>query len=432
VSYVPTDVIEVLAWDRRVGAVAFDPATEVYAFEYDDDWVRSGRPLAPFHLPNRPGVFTFPELDRRTFFGLPPMVADALPDRFGNALVDRWMVEHGVPREEITALDRLAYAADRSMGALEFRPPVGREAEVTAIQLADLVTAARAAITGDLDGASTEALRELIQVGTSAGGARAKAVIAYKPETGQVRSGQFAAPEGYEHWLVKLDGAGGDPSREADALTEGAGFGKVEYAYHLMATAAGIEMMPCRLLPEGGRTHFLTRRFDRTDDGGKVHVQTLCALDHLDFNQAGAHGYAQYLDVIERLGLGPDRLEQGFRRVVFNIAAMNRDDHTKNLSFVLPRDGEWDLAPAYDVTHAHNPTGEWTSLHQMSVNGKRDDISVADLIELGDRWRVPGIREVVRDVTAAVDQWPLHAEEAGVDAGHRDRISTDLAAHRPR
>jgi serine/threonine-protein kinase HipA len=431
-SYEPVDLVYVSAWGQAVGAVALDPASGYYAFEYEDAWIRSGQELAPIWMPARRGPYVFPSLNAATYWRLPALLADALPDDFGNALVDRWLGENGVPKSAITPLDRLAYAADRGMGALEFAPPVGRSAESTAIELSDLVTAARAAIVGDLDRASAKALHELIQVGTSAGGARAKAVIAYNPGTNEVRSGQLTAPPGFSQWLIKFDGVGEASTRELDPLVEGAGYGRVEFAYHRMASIAGVEMAESRLLEEGGRAHFLTRRFDRDDDGGRLHVQTLCALDHLDFKLPKAHSYSQYLAVVDRLGLDRDRLEQAFRRIVFNVAAVNHDDHTKNLAFLLRDGGDWDLSPAYDVTHAHNPSGEWTMDHQMSVNDKFSGITLDDLRQVGDRWKVPGIKDVLRDVLAAVERWPEFAEEAGVDAEHRDRIAADLAEYRPR
>lgn len=433
-TYEPVDLVEVRAWGRTVGAVQADPSTGFYAFEYDGDWVRDGRELAPLRMPRAAGVFLFPELAVPTFHRLPALLADALPDRFGNALVTAWMLDQGVREADVTPLDRLAYAADRGMGALTFHPPVGpTEPPATAIQLADLVAAARATVAGDLGAAPADVLADLILVGTSAGGARAKAVIAYNPSTSQVRSGQLEPPDGFEHWLVKLDGVGTDPTREdAELFTSGQGYGKVEFAYHRMAVACGIEMTECRLLPEGPRTHFLTRRFDRVGAHGRRHVQTLCAMDHLDFNQAGAHSYAQYLDVIDRLGMDASRKEQAFRRVVFNVAGVNRDDHTKNLSFLMDDDGVWDLAPAYDVTHSHRVDGGWTMTHQMNVLGKREGITVADLTELGERWKVPGVRAVIGEVLDAVDRWAEFAEEAAVDPAHRARIAADLAEHRPR
>jgi serine/threonine-protein kinase HipA len=428
VAYQQVDLIEVRAWGMEVGAVALDPPTGFYAFEYSDRWRGRGVDLSPLRMPARPGSFVFPQLAIGTFARLPGLIADSLPDRFGNALVTARLAEEGVSASDVTSLDRLAYTADRGMGALEYLPPADAPMQhTTALQLADLVVAARQALRGEFTGdhATEEALAQLIQVGTSAGGARPKAVVCFNPETGQVRSGQMAAPEGYEHWLLKLDGV------EDDHLGTGRGFGRIEYAYSLMARAAGIDMEPCRLLEENGRAHFMTRRFDRLPDGSKVHTQTLCALDHLDFNLPSTHSYAQYLDVIDRLGLGPLAREQAFRRLVFNVAAANRDDHTKNLSFCCARTGNWSLSPAYDVNHAYNPTGEWTQRHQMSVNGKFEGIKRADLDEFADLFVVPSPSKVIGDVLDAVNRWPDFAEEAKVKTPDVARIAQDLVTFRP-
>jgi serine/threonine-protein kinase HipA len=429
VPYRQVDLLEVRAWGATVGATALDPATGYYAFEYDPGWISRGMELSPFHLPARRGVFVFTDLAEQTFGRLPAMLADSLPDRFGNALITASLAEQGVSPEQITSLDRLAYTADRGMGALEYRPPAGHPLDhTTALQLADLVVAARRALEGDFSGDdhAREALQQLIQVGTSAGGARPKAVICFNPETGQVRSGQLAAPPGYEYWLLKLDGV------EGSHLASGLGYGRIEYAYSLMAGAAGITMEPCRLLLENDRAHFMTKRFDRQADGAKVHVQTLCALAHLDFNLLGTHSYAEYLDTIDRLGLGPEALEQAFRRIAFNVAAVNRDDHTKNLSFCCDASGVWSLAPAYDVNHAYNPEGQWTQRHQMSVNAKFEGITRADLLELADRFVVPSAARALGDVLEAVERWPEFAEVAGIPRSDLERIRSQQEEFRPR
>jgi serine/threonine-protein kinase HipA len=428
VTYQQVDVIEVLAWDASVGAVALDPASGYYVFEYQSPWLRRGVELSPLRMPARPGRYEFRDLAEGTFHRLPAMLADSLPDRFGNALVTAKLAEEGVAPWQITPLDRLAYASDRATGALEYLPPTGeRTHHTTAIQLADLVAAARRAVRGEFTGDDTalRALEELIQVGTSAGGARPKAVVCFNPTTGQIRSGQFRAPEGYEHWLLKLDGV------EEDRFGAPTGYGRIEYAYSLMARACGIEMEACRLLVENDRAHFMTRRFDRRPDSSKIHVQTLCAIDHLDFNLADTHSYAQYLDVIDRLGLGADALEQAFRRAIFNVAAVNRDDHTKNFSFCCDEVGDWSLAPAYDLIYAYNPVGRWTPRHQMSVNGKFDGIGRSDLLELADRFVVPSPAKVLYEVLDAVDRWPGFAEEAQVPGSDIERIGRDLATFRP-
>ena len=413
-AYVAVDAVEVVAWGQPVGAVALDPALGYYVFEYYPEWKRRGIELAPGRMPRSGGPFVFPQLPEATFHRLPALLADALPDDFGNALIDAWLAQQGIRRDDITPLDRLAYMAGRGMGALEFRPSRGpRHRTSSVVELSDLVGGARSMLSGEFAGdRETEAaIQSLIQVGTSAGGARAKAVIAWNRETGAIRSGQLPASPGFEYWLIKLDGVGLDTE-----LGAGGQYGRIEYAYSLMAAASGIDMMECRLLEENGRAHFMTRRFDRTDDGRKLHSLTLCGIAHLDFRQRGTHDYAQYFQVIDDLELGADAREQGFRRMVFNVLARNCDDHTKNLSFVHGGAGEsWALSPAYDVTYAYNPNGEWTYQHLMSVNGRFSDAGRDDLLAVADRFQVPRARQAITDVEAAVARWPEFAASAGVD-----------------
>jgi serine/threonine-protein kinase HipA len=436
-TYEPVDVVEVRIWGRRVGAVALDPDSGWYAFAYDREWQAGGVELAPLHMPLGPDPYQFPGLRVETFLGLPPLLADALPDAFGNALVDRWMAERGVAPESITPLDRLAYAAERGMGALTFRPPARDDTDThpTAIQLADLVVAARLTVAGELTTEETahHALQQLIQVGTSAGGARAKAVLAFNPTTSQVRSAYAAPAPGFEQWLMKLDGVSGTGmDGHGDGLGDTAPYGQIEYAYHLMATAAGIDMEECRLLAEGPRRHFMTRRFDRGPDGARHHVISLCALAHLDFNMRRTHSYDQYLQVVRTLGLDDGAVAQAYRRMVFNVVAVNRDDHTKNLAFLRREGGGWELAPAYDVTHAYSPTSVWTSRHLMAVDGRYEDVTLDGLRAVGDRHDVPGHRRIVREVCEVVDGWPDFAASAEVDADAVDAIAGDIARFRPR
>jgi serine/threonine-protein kinase HipA len=435
-SYKPVDVIEVFAWGRRVGAVALDPSTGWYAFAYDPEWVADGVELAPLHMPLRVEPYQFPGLPRETFHGLPPMLADALPDAFGNALVDRWMAEHSVAPGAITALDRLAYASNRAMGALEFHPPARSEQDdaPTAVQLADLVLAARGVVQGDLstDENARMALRELIHVGTSAGGARPKAIVAFNPQTSQIRSPYGTEVEGFEQWLIKLDGVSshGLDGHGSD-LGEGTPYGRIEYAYFLMAQAAEIDMMPCRLLAEGPRRHFMTMRFDRGSGGERIHVMSLCAMAHLDFNLVGAHSYDQYLQTVSLLNLGAVALQQAFRRMVFNVMAVNRDDHTKNFSFLRRKGGPWELAPAFDMAHAYRPDSVWNQKHLMSVNGKFEDIALDDLLAVGDRHNVPGFKRAIREVRAAVDRWEEFAGTVELPEEARARILGDIDRFRP-
>jgi serine/threonine-protein kinase HipA len=365
------------------------------------------------------------------------MLADSLPDRFGNALVDAWMAEQGVMAESITPLDRLAYAADRAMGALEFRPPARDAASEppTAVQLADLVLAARGAVRGEFvdDETTHAALQQLIAVGTSAGGARAKAVVAFNPETFQIDSAYARYTEGFEQWLIKLDGVGGTGmDGHGDDLGQSRGYGCIEYAYSLMARASGLDMMPCQLLAEGPRRHFMTKRFDRGPDGERLHAISLCALAHLDYNLVATHSYDQYLQSVKALGLSNDELAEAYRRMVFNVMAVNNDDHTKNFSFLRRVDSGWRLSPAFDLVHAYNPTNQWISRHLMSVDGKFEGIELADLYAVGERHDVPGYRRIVREVRAGVAGWANFAEEAEVAGESIERIAADIERVAPR
>lgn len=420
--YTPVPIVEVRIWGRAVGAVALDPKLGYYVFEYQPAFLRSGIDLAPLTMPVAAASepFAFPDLPELTYRRLPGMLADALPDDFGNTLIDAWMAREGVTKSKITSLDRLAYMGKRGLGALEFKPARGprRSKSSTAIQLSALVESARRAVLGeiDTDTHAEAALAQIIQVGTSAGGARAKAVVSWNPRTHEIRAGQFDVQPGFEHWLIKFDGMGPD-----ERLGVGQDYGRIEYAYHLMAVAAAISMSPCRLLEENDRAHFMTKRFDR-DGNTKHHLQTLCGLAHLDYRQKATHDVSQLFLTIDRLGLGYTALEQAFRRVAFNVMTANCDDHTKNVSFLLREGGTWELAPAYDVTHAYNPKGEWTYQHLMSVNGKFADISRDDLMVVADRFGVGTAPQVLHDVREAVSSWPDFARQADVSPAEVRRI----------
>ena len=412
--YKPVHRIEVFIWNRLVGAVALDPRLGYYVFAFDPKFRKTGMNLSPLRMSVQApdDVFVFTDLPVATYKRLPAMLADALPDDFGNALINRYMADQGIPPENITALDRLAYMGTRAMGALSFKPGRGpRRLEPTAVSMGQLVSEARKAVSGHWgdDHETSAAWRSIIDVGTSAGGARAKAVVAWNPDTDEMRSGQLDAPPGFEHWLLKFDGMGFDSELGASQ-----DYGRIEYAYHLMARDAGIAMTDCRLLLENGRAHFMTRRFDRDGAGTRHHVQTLCAMSHLDYKLKGVNAYSQLFLTIQALGLGYEAMEEAFRRMVFNIMARNCDDHAKNFAFRLKEGQAWELAPAYDVTFAHNPQGEWTHQHLMSANGKFKDFSVADLLAEAQRFGVGTAGRVIGEVAAAVRNWPGHAAKAGL------------------
>ena len=411
-SYKPVHAVEVRMWDRVVGAVALDPKLQYYAFEYAPAFVKTGIELAPKTMPLSAATepFIFPSLPELTFRRLPAMLADALPDDFGNSLIDAWMASKGVSVDQVTPLDRLAYMGKRGTGALEFHPTRGPKTKPTAIDMKSLVEEARRALRGqlDTDDLAVSALQQLIQVGTSAGGARAKAAVAWNRKTGELRAGQFDAASGFEHWILKFDGLGKDKE-----LGSSQGYGRIEYAYSLMAVAAGISMSESRLFEENGRAHYMTKRFDR-DGNKKHHLQSLCALAHLDYRQKATHDCNQLFQLMGDLKLGPKAMEEGYRRVAFNVMARDCDDHTKNLSFLMPEGGTWQLSPAYDITHAYNPKGDWTYQHQMAVNGKFKDITRKDFDVVADRFGIGGAEKALREVKDAVAEWPQFAKRARV------------------
>ncbi len=422
-------IAEVRLWDRTIGAVALDDGREVAAFEYDPAFQRSGIELSPLVMPLRDRVYEFPALPRQTFHGLPGLLADSLPDRFGNALIDAWLATTGRTPESFGPVERLCYTGTRGMGALEFAPGLGpKSRRATAIDVDTLVQLASDVLTRreDLQGhfhdtERAKALQEILRVGTSAGGARAKAVIAWNRATNEVRSGQIAAGDGFDYWLLKFDGVTGNRDKE---MEDPKGYGVIEYAYHLMALAAGITMSECRLLEENGRRHFMTLRFDRRAGGEKLHMQSLCAMAHFDFNQAGAYAYEQALLTIRQIGLPMEAVEAQFRRMVFNIVARNQDDHVKNIAFLMNKQGEWSLAPAFDVTYSFNPDGAWTSTHQMTLNGKRDGFTLADFdacakAALMKRGRAS---QIIDEVLTAVRRWPEFAATAQLSDAWREQI----------
>ncbi len=419
-------VAAVNLWGSRIGAVSLEDGTTVAAFQYDPEFLPSGVEPAPLMMPLAPRTYTFPALSYETFRGLPGFLADSLPDRYGNTLIDAWLARQGRRPESFNAVERLCYIGKRGMGALEFVPAIGpRETRTKDIEIAALVELASEVLTqrenleaSFADSSKEDAMRDILSVGTSAGGARAKAVIAWNPATNVVRSGQVDAGPGFEYWLLKFDGVSGNKDKE---LEDPKGYGAIEYAYSLMARAAGIQMSECRLLEEGGRRHFMTRRFDRDKSGGKLHMQSLGALAHYDFNQAGAYSYEQALQTIRRLGLAMDAVEQQFRRMTFNIVARNQDDHVKNIAFLMARDGSWQLAPAFDVSYAYQPGGRWTNQHQMSLNGKRDDFTLADLRQAADgaSMKRGRAKTILDEVTQAVTSWPEFAADAEARSGRR-------------
>ena len=418
----------VTLWGRRISAVSWDPDRSVGVFQYDPQFLSAGIEVAPITMPVREAPYSFPALRNETFKGLPGLLWDALPDAFGNALIDAWLAETGRRKEEFSPVDRLCYIGRRAVGALEFQPATRTRDKRITVEVAQLVDLAnrvlqeRTQLSGELGRRDdSEALESILAVGTSAGGARAKAVLAWNRTTGEFRSGQVDTDEGFEHWILKFDGVSNSLDRE---LADPQGYGRIEYAYYLMAVEAGIAMAECRLHHEGPRSHFMTRRFDRDSRGRKIHMQSLAALRHFDFNLPGAYSYEQAIDTVRDLGLGTPAVEEQFRRAVFNVIARNQDDHVKNISFLMDRQGNWRLSPAYDVVYAFNPSGAWTGDHQMSLAGKRNDFEREDILSLADSSGLKRLvgRRILDEVTSAVSNWRRFATGAGVARGDSRRI----------
>jgi serine/threonine-protein kinase HipA len=408
-------------WGRTIGAVVWDEARGFGVFEYTSRFIRSGIEVAPQTMPLRPGVFDFPELPRRTFKGLPGLLADSLPDKFGNLLINRWLAEQGRPADSMNPVERLCYIGTRGMGALEFAPSafspdgIGRKIDIASmVELASAVLNDRLQLNGVLGGEhDATTLQEILRIGTSAGGARAKAVLAWNPRSGEFRSGQIMADTGFQHWLLKFDGVSGNSDKE---LADPLGFGRLEYACYLLATSAGVEMMPSRLHEEGGRAHFMTKRFDRTDGAEKLHMLSLGAMRHFDFNLPRAYSYEQAIETMRYLNLGQDSLEQQVRRTFVNVVIRNQDDHVKNIAYLMDKTGRWALSPAFDVAYAYNPDGEWTSQHQMSLNGKTTDFQTEDLLAFAKYadLKTAKAKSILAEVLNVARDWPKYVAEAGV------------------
>ncbi len=426
------DTATIKLWGDTVGAVSWLDDREYAVFEYNKQFLDKGLDISPVHMSldsarTGDGIFIFPALNKETFLGLPGLLADALPDKYGNSIIDAWLARNGRSSADFNPVERLCYMGKRATGALEFEPStVTRHDKPVPVEVSELVTLAqtvmqqRSELNVNFSNTATEntdAIMDILRVGTSAGGARPKAVIAMNNE-GHVISGQGKAPPGYDYWILKFDGV-------SDLeLSETKSYGRIEYAYYLMAKAAGIEMSECRLLQENGRAHFMTKRFDRTNNQ-KQHMQSLCGLAHYDFNSPGMYSYEQAFAIMRKLRLSKADAARQYRRMLFNVIARNQDDHTKNIAFIMEPNGHWNLSPAYDVIYSHNPAGQWTNQHQMSLNGKRDNFTRQDLIDVGDSISLPDAETIIAEVQAAVANWHSFAKIAGIPAP----IAKEIAAN---
>lgn len=417
---------DVYLWGQHAATVAWDENYQAGSFEYTSDFANGMLDISPLMMPiKQRQIYQFPSLSKDTFIGLPGLLADALPDAFGKALLDRWLTSVG--RTFANPVERLCYQGKRSMGALEFIPAQDHYLEQgTKLEIDSLVEVAREVLDEkkkldvNINEDTKEAIANIIRVGTSAGGQRAKAVIAFNEATGEVRSGQIEVPDGFNHWLIKLDGVTntelGDPKH----------YGQIEYVYYLMAREAGINMSECRLLEESGRSHFMTRRFDRIHGNEKVHMQTLCGIAHYDYKMLHAYSYEQTFQVMRRLRLPYSQAEEMYRRMVFNVIARNQDDHTKNISFLMDKGGKWSLSPAYDMSWSYNPKGVWTSKHQMSVNNKWDEITKEDLLAVAKNVNIKQPTEIIDQVKDGVSKWTQYAKEQGIPQNIMNAIGSTL------
>jgi len=427
------ETVKVMLWGSLIGAVTWQEDRKRSVFQYAPDFIRSHIQVAPLTMPLRDFPYEFPALPWPMFRGLPGLLADSLPDRWGNAVINAWLASQNRAAESFSPVERLSYIGKRGMGALEFEPAIlGNSTQSKIVDLEKMVNLAnrilerRTSLQGVFSGEDDkDAIENILRIGTSAGGARAKAILAWNPVTNEFRSGQLDQSEGFQYWLMKFDGIRNNRDKE---LCDPLGYGKVEYAYYLMASAAGIVMNECKLHQEGGRSHFMTRRFDRIQEGKKIHMQSLGAIAHFDFNQAGAYSYEQVIQIIRRLDLPREDLEQQVLRALFNVVARNQDDHVKNIAFLMNKQGEWRLSPAFDLTYAMNPHGEWTCQHQMSINSKLDDFDREDLLAF---CKNAGIKKNQADdmferVVKTVRNWPLYAVKAGVPEDWIDNIQSTL------
>jgi serine/threonine-protein kinase HipA len=428
----------VTIWDEFVGAVAWDEERQLGSFEYDPAFIKNGWDIAPLKMPLSAGqrIYTFPELRKPrdneydTFKGLPGLLADALPDKYGNRLITTWLAQNGRSKEGMNPVEQLCFIGTRGMGALAFEPSTfTSDKHSFNVEIDSLVGIARKMLSErqgfntDLSRDEEKAMMDILKIGTSAGGARPKALIAYNKKTGDVRSGQTKVPKEYEHWLIKLDGV------SDEQFGESTGYGRIEFAYYKMAIEAGIDMMPCALYEENGRAHFMTKRFDRESGNIRHHVQTWCAMNHFDFNEVTSYSYEQLFQTMRELRLPYPVAEELFRRMVFNVMAKNCDDHSKNFAFRLKKGEKWELSPAYDICHAYRPDSMWVSQHALSINGKRKEIKRSDLEIVAKAMNIKKASSIIDHVNSVVKRWPEFAEEQKINAKKRDEILSTLSTY---
>jgi len=426
------NVATIVLWDKNVGAVLWDENRQNAIIEFEDSFIKSALDISPITMPlqelqNGNKIFSFSKLNWETYHGLPGLLSDSLPDRFGNRILDAWLTRQGRNLQSINPVERLCYTGKRGMGALEYKPAIHPSGNYKSepLEINELITLAneilneRSSMGGNLKEDRENSLLNIIKVGTSAGGARAKAVIAYNEQTGEVRSGQADVPKNFTHWIIKFDGI------KQKELGDTKGYGRIEIAYYKMAVDCGISMSTCKLLEENDRAHFITKRFDRLSGNEKIHLQTLCAIAHFDYNDPNAYSYEQAFQVMRQIRLPYPDAEELYRRMVFNVIARNLDDHTKNISFLMDNSGGWKLSPAYDVTYAYNPESRWTRRHQLSINGKRDEINKEDLLKVGKEMNIKKAKDIIDNVKDVISNWNIYAKDCNIPKSQIDSIASN-------
>ncbi len=428
-------VAGVRLWGKDVGAVSWDTQREISFFEFESAFLKTGINISPYLIEyGQTEILSYPDINKDTYKGLPGFLADTLPDDFGNAIIDAWLARLGRSKSDFSPVERLCYTGTRGMGALEFYPVISKNIERgIPVEIDELVTLASKVLSdrdsfivtvGENDTGKEHALKELLSIGTSAGGQRPKAVLAINPKTKQILSGQIQAPQGYEYWLLKFDGVTNLYSQ--GVIADPQGYGNIEYAYYLMAKACNIHMMESKLYKENGRSHFMTKRFDRTNNGDKIHMLSLCGMAHFDYKRPGFYSYEQAFQVMRKQGLDHEQVKQQYRRMVFNIIARNQDDHTKHIAFLMNADGNWKLSPAFDVIYSYNHHGEWTNTHQMTVNGKIDNYTKKDLIAVGKQISINTPNLIIDEIIEIVSQFGTFAHQAHVEEKRIKEIQRNL------
>ncbi|PSV00740.1 type II toxin-antitoxin system HipA family toxin [Photobacterium kishitanii] len=419
--------IEIKYNELAVGAASYDTDTQQSAFEYEKSFINSGLELSPLMMPLAKKIYTFPNIDPATFKGLSGLLADSLPDDFGNSILNAWVARSGRSPSSITPLERLQYTGERGMGALTYSPPTKTSefSKSKEIEISSLVSVAQDILNERQDFGvdlnpngheDKEAMKALMSVGMSAGGARPKAVLAFNNDFTQVRSGQAEVPDGFSHYLMKFDGVS-EHNKNEETFGDPLGYGAMEYCYYLLANEmCGIDMMPTTLLNEGNRRHFVTQRFDRIGNK-RIHVQTLNAMAHVSYKRAGEYSYEELFGIARQLKLKATDAEQLFKRMVFNIIARNHDDHSKNFGFMMDNHGKWSLSPAYDIAYSYKPDSKWVAQHWMSLNGKRDNFTREDfhgLRSLSPIFTKQMIDNTIDETIEHVSQWKKIALEQDV------------------